>query len=69
MLVLKRREGQWVNIVHTSGDVIRIRLYEIKENDKLQLGPSVCLAFDDPDRNFDIQRPERTQQAKGEADA
>ena len=55
MLVLKRKEGQWVDIVHKSGDKMRIRVYRIKEG-----FPSQCdMAFDDQERNFDIQRPER----------
>ena len=29
MLVLKRREGQWIEIHHRSGDSIRIRVYNI----------------------------------------
>ena len=55
MLVLKRREGQWVDIVHKSGDVLRIRAYRIREGSPA----TVDLAFDDNERNFDIQRPER----------
>ena len=57
MLVLKRKDGQWVEIIHHSGDVIRVRIYDI------QLGPhGPCranLAFDDSARNFEIRRPER----------
>lgn len=54
MLVLKRREGQWIEITHRSGDVLRFRVYDIYE------GPGrVNLAFDDPARNFEIERPER----------
>lgn len=53
MLVLKRREGQWVEIRHeASGDVLHIRAYDI-DGDRLNL------AFDDAPRNFIIQRPER----------
>ena len=55
MLVLKRKEGQWVDIVHKSGDRLRVRVYRIKDG-----LPGQCdMAFDDQDRNFDIQRPER----------
>lgn len=56
MLVLKRKDGEWVDIMHRSGDVLRIRVYGIKGH---QPG-RVNLAFDDPQRHFDIQRPERT---------
>lgn len=52
MLVLRRRDGEWTEIVHRSGDVLRIR----------NLGPGKTdLAFDDPDRNFRVERPERTK--------
>jgi hypothetical protein len=57
MLVLKRKEGQWVEIVHRSGDVIRVRVYDIQA---ITGTPSRAnLAFDDSARNFEIRRPER----------
>ena len=56
MLILRRKEGQWVEITHKSGDVIRVRVYNIRARYPGQLD----LAFDDDDRNFAIQRPERT---------
>ncbi len=55
MLVLRRKEGQWIEVSHRSGDVLRFRVYDI-------CGESpgrVSLAFDDAARNFSIQRPER----------
>jgi hypothetical protein len=56
MLVLKRREGQWVDITHpASGDVFRLRIYGITAGEPGR----VNIAFDDPDRNFEIRRPER----------
>jgi len=55
MLVLKRKEGQWVEITHKNGDKLRIRVYRIREGYPSQLD----LAFDDDARNFEIQRPER----------
>ena len=55
MLILRRKEGQWVEITHKSGDVIRIRVYNIRARYPGQLD----LAFDDDARNFAIQRPER----------
>jgi len=57
MLVLKREEGQWVEITHRSGDVLRIRVCKIEPGEIGHLN----LAFDDDDdpRNFDIHRPER----------
>lgn len=55
MLVLRRREGQWIEITHRSGDVLRFRAYDIAGK-----FPGRCnLAFDDAARNFDIQRTER----------
>ncbi len=56
MLVLKRKEGQWLEITHTrSGDVLRLRIYDISS----AAPPRANLAFDDAARNFEIQRPER----------
>lgn len=55
MLVLKRKEGQWVNVTHRSGDVLRIRVCNIEPGEPGRLN----LAFDDSDRNFEIQRPDR----------
>ncbi len=55
MLVLKRKEGQWVDVIHRSGDILRLRVYEIQQG-----APSRAnIAFDDPERNFEIRRPER----------
>ncbi len=67
MLVLKRKEGEWVDVVHRSGDVLRIRLYGIKGRQPGRAN----LAFDDPEHHFDIQRPERYAKAEspGEAQA
>jgi len=55
MLVLRRKEGQWVEITHKSGDTIRVRVYNIRTRQPGQ----VDLAFDDDAHNFLIQRPER----------
>lgn len=55
MLVLKRKEGEWVEITHRSGDLLRLRVYGIKGRQPGRAN----LAFDDPERNFDIQRIER----------
>lgn len=56
MLILRRKEGQWVEIRHRSGDTIRVRVYNIRASYPGQLD----LAFDDGDRNFQVERPERT---------
>src|SRR5436305_15246277 len=55
MLVLKRKEGQWVEVTHKNGDKLRIRVFRIREGFPSQLD----LAFDDDARNFEIQRPAR----------
>jgi hypothetical protein len=55
MLVLKRKEGQWVTITHRSGDVLRVRVYDIEAG----YPGRVNVAFDDDARNFAIERPER----------
>ncbi len=65
MLVLRRKEGQWVEITHKSGDVIRVRVYNIRTRFPGQLD----LAFDDDAHNFDIQRPERYEQVLTESTA
>ena len=57
MLVLRRKEGQWVEITHKSGDTIRVRVYNIRTRGPGQLD----LAFDDDAHNFLIQRPERVE--------
>ncbi len=55
MLVLKRKEGQWIDVTHKSGDVLRFRVYNLCS----EFPGRVNLAFDDAERNFEIQRPER----------
>ena len=55
MLVLKRREGQWVQIVHASGDVLRVRVQQVGVDGQGR----VNLVFDDDAFRFTIQRPER----------
>lgn len=57
MLVLRRRDGQWIEVTHRSGDVLWIR---VSARDDGRPG-SVDLAFDDPDHHFTIQRPERAK--------
>lgn len=58
MLILKRKEGQWIEVTHaSSGDVMRIRVCQITTP---EYGPGYLnLAFDDAARNFEIERPER----------
>jgi hypothetical protein len=56
MLVLRRNEGQWLEIRHRSGDLIRIRVCNIRPWRSLG---QLDLAFDDAAHNFHIHRPER----------
>jgi len=59
VLVLKRRNDDWITIRHRSGDVIRIKTYDFRSSPA-----TVQLAFDDPDRNYEIQRDEKPRPAK-----
>lgn len=65
MLILRRKEGQWVEVTHRSGDTIRIRVYNIRTRYPGQLD----LAFDDDAHNFAVQRPERSPQIHAPAGA
>lgn len=56
MLVLRRKEGQWIEVTHKSGDVLRVRVYNLC----VDAPGRINLAFDDAEHNFDIQRPERS---------
>ena len=58
MLVLNRKEGQWVEVTHRSGDVLRIRVAKINKG----TGVTVRLDFDDSAHHFEIERPERPYQ-------
>lgn len=55
MLVLRRKEGQWVEVTHRSGDVLRVRVYNLCADAPGRIN----LAFDGDARNFTIERPER----------
>lgn len=63
MLVLKRNEGQWLEVTARNGDVLRIRCCKIE----MEPRPHLDLVFDDDARNFEIQRPERLRRAEAEA--
>jgi hypothetical protein len=56
MLVLRRSDGQWVEVTHRSGDVLRFRVYDLCREG----AGRIHLAFEDSERNFNIQRPERS---------
>jgi hypothetical protein len=56
MLVLRRKEGQWVEITHHSGDRMLIRVYNIR----CRFPGQIDMAFDDPDHHFNIQRGDRS---------
>lgn len=52
MLVLTRKEGQWVEVTHRpSGDVLRLRVYGFEDG-------GVRLAFDAPYEQFRVLRSE-----------
>lgn len=51
MLVLGRREGQWTEIKHRSGDTLRVRVQRIRSD-------GCKLIFDDDPHNFVILREE-----------
>jgi sRNA-binding carbon storage regulator CsrA len=59
MLVMRRKEGQWIQITHSSGDRIRIRVYNIRSRYPGHLD----LAFNDPAHQFTIRRGERAARA------
>lgn len=62
MLVLKRTEGQWLDVIHVaSGDVVRIRTCDIGADGR----PRVNLVVDDAARNFAVERPERATPRRG----
>ena len=53
MLVIRRRERQWIELTHSaSGDSVRILVKDVRR------GYDVSLGFDDPDWHFEIVRPE-----------
>jgi Global regulator protein family len=54
MLVLRRKEGQWIEITHPSGDRVRIRVYNIRSGFPGHLD----LAFDDAEHHYTIRRGE-----------
>ena len=60
MLVLSRESGQWVEIIHEkSGDTIYVKLFDVEPGCQRCGRGRASLAFDDPDRLFEINRPER----------
>lgn len=73
MLVLRRDEGSWTNLeisverlkeLAERGEAVRLRfrVYDIRDyydKQKQKWVQKVNLAFEDPEENFDIQRPER----------
>lgn len=63
MLVLMRKEGEYVEITHTSGDVLRVHVRDIR-GDSPGRG-RLNLAFDDEPHNFAIRRPERPVRPRG----
>jgi hypothetical protein len=62
MLVLSRRNGEWIELVHRSGDVLRFRVYDLAPD------AAIKLAFEDPARNFEVHRPSPVLPRPGVAD-
>lgn len=60
MLTLRREEGQWVELTHSSGDVLRVQTRNVRPNYPGMLD----LVFDDPDRRFRIERQDPARLAK-----
>lgn len=54
MLVLKRKSGQWINVIHPqSGQTFRMKVFDYDpEKGTVQVG------FEDKSRNFKFYRPE-----------
>lgn len=52
MLVLRRHEGQWLEVRHRSGEVLRVLVVRVGRGD-------VDLAFEDAPRHFAVERPGR----------
>lgn len=65
MLVLKRKEGQWIEVVHeASGETLRIRVYGIDG----RFPGHANLAFDDAPKHFRIERVERAMRMRAETE-
>jgi hypothetical protein len=59
MLMLRRHDGQWVEVIHRTGDRLRIRVCRLLDGNFGECH----LGFDDPMRNFLIHRPEWLKEA------
>lgn len=57
MLVLTRRDGDWVRVTHRSGDVLWIRVDDFRAG-RFGGRPLCHVGFDDAARNFEIVRAE-----------
>lgn len=67
MLVLKRKEGQWLDFKMAAEKypdltdlLMRLRVQNIRFNPRTGKG-EVDLVIDDNTRHFDVQRPERAK--------
>lgn len=64
MLMIRRREGTWIDIVHTkSGDAISL---QIKHVVRMSGVHQVTLAVKDDPRNFEVVKPDRPRPAADE---
>jgi hypothetical protein len=65
MLTLKRLRGEWVEIVHSSGDVLKVhvgRLYP--HNAPYGDQPNVRLGFEGSREKFTVNRPDARKGGK-----
>ncbi len=60
MLILRRRLGDWLEVVHRSGDVLWIKVNAMDVT--IDGTFHVNLAFKDEARHFTMNRPERGKQ-------
>lgn len=60
MLVLSRNPGEWIEVTHRSGDVLRIYLDSIQVRGPGHGDRRANLGFEDKARNFEIMRVRAT---------
>lgn len=68
MYIVRRKEGEWVEVTSRSGDVLRIAIGRPTRGERGRVG-SAELVFDDPERRFEIRRPEAEVVPRPEAEA
>jgi hypothetical protein len=56
MLLLSRHPGEWIEVTHRSGDVLRIYLSSVYVHGPHARARGADLGFEDAARNFEIAR-------------